>query len=85
MHWTRPFLGTATLMAGIISNKDDSAEYTVDLYDRKNDAKLLSMDIGINNSIPFSILFKGIPFSEGICIIRESDAANKVEVQLVVK
>jgi hypothetical protein len=85
MHWTKPFLGTATLMAGIVSNKDDSAEYTIDLYDRKNDAKLLSMDVSPNNSIPFSLLFKGIPFSEGICIIRESDASNKVEVQLVVK
>jgi hypothetical protein len=85
MHWTKPLMGTATLMAGVLSNKDDSAEYTVDLYDRENDDKLFSVDILPNSPFSTSLLHKGIEFAGGICIIRESDAANKVEVQLVVK
>jgi hypothetical protein len=85
MHWTKPFMGTATLMAGVFSNKNDSNEYTIDLYDRASDAKLLSADVLPNSPFSFSLLFKGIPFDRGICIIRESDAANTVEVQLVVK
>jgi hypothetical protein len=84
MHWTKPILGTATVVGGVMSNKSAGA-LTVDFYDRKYDDKKLSLDVPATNSISIPMLFKGIEFEEGICIIRESDAANSVEVQLVVK
>ena len=84
MHWTKPFLGTATIIGGVISNKSAGA-LTVDFYDRKYDDKKLSCDIPATDTIPIPMLFKGVEFEEGICITRESDAANTVEVQLVVK
>jgi hypothetical protein len=85
LHWTKPILGDSILAAAVLSNKDDSAEFTVDLYDRKYDQKLLSMDIGPNSSFSPYLGMKGVEFKEGICIIRESDADAKVEVQLVVR
>ena len=85
MHWTVPILGDSTLMGLVISNKSDSAEYTVDFYDRKYDNKLLSCDVNVNSSFSPTLWFKGIYFEGGICVIRESDAANTVEVQMVVK
>jgi len=84
MHWTKPLLGTATVIGGVMSNKSTGA-LTVDFYDRKYDDKKLSCDVPATNTIPIPMLFKGVEFEEGICIIRESDAANSVEVQLVVK
>lgn len=84
MHWTKPLLGTATIIGGVLSNKSAGA-LTVDFYDRKYDDKKLSLDVPATNSIPIPMLFKGVEFEEGICIIRESDAANSLEVQLVVK
>lgn len=85
MHWTKPILGTSKLFGLVISNKDDTNEYTVDFYDRTNDDKLLSCDVGVNSSFSPNLSFKGIKFDGGICVIRESDAANIVEVTMVVK
>lgn len=85
LHWTKPILGTSRLLGLVLANKSDSAEYTIDLYDRNNDHKILSFDIGPNSSLSPNLGFKGIDFPGGICVIRESDAANTVEVQTVVK
>lgn len=85
LHWTVPVLGDSTLLALVLSNKNDSAEYTVDLYDRDNDHKLLSCDVGVNTTLSPNLGFKGIKFDGGICVIRESDSANTVEVHMVVK
>ena len=85
MHWTKPILGEARLLAVVISNKSDSAEYTVDFYDRENDYKILSCDVGPNNTVSPNLGFKGLAFESGICVIREVDTANTVEVQMVTK
>lgn len=86
LHWTQAILGTARLFAGIFSNQDDSAEYYVELYDRENDDKIVPrIDINSNSSIPFNFGFKGLEFEGGICVIRENDGANTVEVCMVVK
>ena len=85
MHWTKPILGTSRLLALIASNKSDSAEYTIDLYDRTNDHKILTFDIDTNDPFSPNLGFKGLDFPGGICVIRESDAANTVEIQMVVK
>jgi len=85
LHWTKPIMGESRLFAGIFSNKNDSNEYTIDLYDRTNDNKIISVDVNVNNSLSLNFGFTGLSFPGGICIIRESDTANTVEVQLVVK
>lgn len=85
LHWTVPIMEESRLIALILSNKDDSAEYTVDLYRRSDDSKLLSCDVGPNTSFSPSLGFKGILFANGICVIRETDTANTVEVTMVVK
>lgn len=85
LHWTVPILGESTLLALVLSNKSDSAEYTIDLFDRTNDEKLLSCDVGPNTSFSPNLGFKGIKFDGGICVIRESDSANTIEVTMVVK
>ena len=84
LHWTEPVLGDATVISGVLSNKSGGA-LTVDLYDRDNDAKKITCDVPAGNTIPLNFLFKGVKFSGGVCIIRESDAVNSLEVQLVVK
>jgi len=85
MHWTKPILGEARLHAVVISNKNDSNEYTVDFYDRYNDAKILSCDVNVNSSFSPNLSFQGLMFKGGICVIRQSDVANEVDVVMVVK
>lgn len=85
MHWTSPVLEDCTLTGIVISNKNDSNEYTVDLYDRESDSKILTFDVGTDTSFSPNLLFKGVKFEGGICVIREVDTANTVEVQMIVK
>jgi hypothetical protein len=85
MHWTKPSLEEARLHALVISNKNDSNEYTVDFYDRYNDAKILSCDVNVDSSFSPNLAFQGLKFEGGICVIRESDAANTVEVTMIVR
>ncbi len=81
MHWTEPSLlgdrdNPVKTVSGMLSNKTAGA-LTIDLYDRKNDDKIPE-----NNTIlvPTDFIFEG-----GICIIRESDAANSLEAHIVVR
>lgn len=85
LHWTIPIMEESTLLALVLSNKDDSAEYTVDFYRRSDDSKLLSCDVGVNTTLSPNLGFKGIKFANGICVIREVDTANTIEVVMVVK
>lgn len=85
MHWgSVPLKGNSNMNGLTVSNKDDSAEYTVDFYDG-NDVKRYSVDVGPNTSFSPNLSLNGRFFEGGICVIRESDAANKVEVFIDVK
>lgn len=85
MHWTQSVLRTARLKSLVVSNKHDSNEYTVDLYNREDDEVLLTIDVGTNDTKSIFLGLEGLKFDGGICVIRQSDAANTVEVQMVVK
>ena len=86
MHVGRAILGASKIIAGSISNQDASTAYAVTFYDVSDDSIVIPKQFcGTKTTIPLDFTFIGIKFAGGICVIRDTDAANTVEVTLVVR
>lgn len=87
MHWGIPILGPgdSTITALSVSNRHASNDGQVDFYDKQYGYKRHSVEVASKGNASQQFLFKGIPCPGGICVVRSTDAANTLEVTLVVK